>query len=185
MLDTVVDIVVARGFANTRFSDVSEASGVAVSTLQGYFGSREDMLVEALRRSTALEVAEMESMTAGLDDDPWARLVALTERGLGTPVPVWRMLMEFWTAAAHDDELREHAAGLAALYRRPFDEAVADGIAGGMFHCRRSATAIVDVAVGAMDGLLYPRVLGHMRTEPQEYTEVVLDQLAACLGVTR
>ena len=48
MLDQVVAVLADRGYAGTRFSDVSEASGVAVSTLQGYFGSREDMLIEAL-----------------------------------------------------------------------------------------------------------------------------------------
>lgn len=55
-LDAVAQILAVRGYEDTRFADVSAASGVAISTLQMYFGSCEDMLIEAMRRSTDEEV---------------------------------------------------------------------------------------------------------------------------------
>ena len=55
VLGQVVEVLADRGFAGTRFIDVAEASGVAVSTLQGYFGSHEDMLIEALAGATSGE----------------------------------------------------------------------------------------------------------------------------------
>ncbi|MFJ4689154.1 TetR/AcrR family transcriptional regulator [Streptomyces sp. NPDC088789] len=181
VLDQVVEVLAGRGYAGTRFSDVSQATGVAVSTLQGYFGSREDMLIEALQRSTSGEVAALRELAAGRTD-PWERLVALVERGLATEVPVWRTLMEFWTAAAHDAELREHAGVLATRYREPFAEAVRAGVGSGAFTPRFEAAAIVDVAVAAMDGLLYPVVLDHRASADRAYREVVLAQLAYALG---
>jgi AcrR family transcriptional regulator len=66
-------------------------SGVAISTLQTYFGSREDMLVEALIAFTDAETAAMRDQIEQVDD-PWERLLLLLDRGLETPVPVWRML---------------------------------------------------------------------------------------------
>ena len=170
-----------RGYAGTRFSVVSEVSGVAVSTLQGYFGSREDMLIEALRGATSGEVTALRELAAGFDD-PWQQLIALVDRGLSTSVATWRMLMEFWTAAAHDAELQEHAAALAEQYREPFLDAVRRGVDSGAFTPQFDAAAIVDVVVATMDGLLYPVVLGHRESDDIDYRDVVLAQLAFVLG---
>jgi AcrR family transcriptional regulator len=180
VLDQVVAVIAERGYAGTRFIDVSEASGVAVSTLQGYFGSREDMLIEALRHATSVAVAAMDELAAGLDD-PWQQLVGMVDRGLTTDVVTWRMLMEFWTAAAHDAELQEHAAELAEQYREPFIDAVQRGIESGAFNPRFDSAAIVEVVVANIVGLLYPVVLGHLAPQDIGYRDVVLAQLAFAL----
>lgn len=180
VLDQVVSVLADRGYAGTRFIDVSKASGVAVSTLQGYFGSREDMLIEALRRATSVAVTAMQELAAEFDD-PWQQLVAMVDRGLSTNVVTWRMLMEFWTAAAHDAELQEHAADLATQYREPFAEAVRRGIESGAFTPRFDTTAIVEVVVATIVGQLYPVVLGHPAPHNTDYREVVIAQLAFSL----
>ena len=180
MLDQVVVVLADRGYAGTRFIDVSEASGVAVSTLQGYFGSREDMLIEALERATSVAVDAMQDFAAQFDD-PWQQLVAMVDRGLSTPAVIWRMLMEFWTAAARDAELQQHAAALAGQYREPFADAVRRGIESGAFTPRFDTAAIVEVVVANIVGLLYPVVLGHLEPQDTDYREVVLAQLAFVL----
>ncbi len=182
MLDVVTTVLAQRGYQQTRFTDVSEASGVAVSTLQGYFGSRDDMLIEAIQRSTDHEVATMERMSQEVAD-PWQRLVTLVERGIATPVPVWRMLMEFWTTAAHDEELRQHSVALQARYRQPFVDAITHGRDTGMFTPHHDPAAVVDVLVAALDGLLFPRVLGQPRPDTDPFRDVLLDQLATTLEV--
>lgn len=180
VLDQVVTVLADRGYAGTRFIDVSKASGVAVSTLQGYFGSREDMLIEALRRATSVAVTAMQELAAEFDD-PWQQLVAMVDRGLSTSVVTWRMLMEFWTAAAHDAELQEHAAALATQYREPFADAVRRGIESGVFAPRFDTTAIVEVVVATIVGQLYPVVLGHLAPQNTNYREVAIAQLAFSL----
>lgn len=179
----MVAVLADRGYAGTRFVDVSEASGVAISTLQGYFGSREDMLIEAFTHATSVAVAAMDEFAAQVDD-PWEQLVAMIDRGLSTDVAAWRMLMEFWTAAAHDTELQDHAAALAAQYREPFVDAVRRGIESGAFTPRFDTAAIVEVAVATIVGLLYPVVLGHLSPQDTDYREVVLAQLAFALTPT-
>lgn len=181
VLDHVVAVLADRGYAGTRFADVSEASGVAVSTLQGYFGSREDMLIEAFRHATSVAVAAMDELAAQFDD-PWQQLVAMVDRGLSTDVATWRMLMEFWTAAAHDAELRDHAVTLAQQYREPFADAVRRGVESGAFTPRFDTAAVVEVAVANIVGLLYPVVLGHLAPQETDHREVVLAQLAFALG---
>jgi AcrR family transcriptional regulator len=184
VLDHVVAVLATRGYPGTRFMDVSEASGVAVSTLQGYFGSREDMLVEALERATSIAVDAMHEFAAQFDD-PWQQLVAMVDRNLTTDVVTWRMLMEFWTAAAHDAELKQHAAGLAEQYRAPFNDAIRRGVESGAFAPRFDTVAIVEVLVANIVGLLYPVVLGHLTPQDTEYRDVVLAQLAFALATSR
>jgi AcrR family transcriptional regulator len=181
VLDQVVAVLADRGYAGTRFTDVAQASGVAVSTLQGYFGSREDMLIEAMRRATSDAVADMNEFVARFDD-PWQQLVAMVDRGLSTSVVTWRLLMEFWTAAAHDAELQEHAAVLAERYREPFLDAVRRGTEAGVFAPVSDPAAIVEVAVANIVGLLYPVVLGQLEPQDTDYRETVLAQLAFALG---
>lgn len=180
VLDHVVAVLADRGYAGTRFVDVSEASGVAVSTLQGYFGSREDMLIEAFRHATSVAVTAMNDLAAQVDD-PWQQLVAMVDRGLSTDVATWRMLMEFWTAAAHDAELREHAAVLAEQYREPFVDAVRRGVESGAFTPRFDPAAMVEAVVASIVGLLYPVVLGHLAPQDPGYRDLVLAQLAFAL----
>ncbi len=182
MLDHVVAVLAERGYAGTRFADVATASGVAVSTLQGYFGSREDMLIEAFRQATSVAVAAMDELAAEFDD-PWQQLVAMVDRGLFTDVPTWRMLMEFWTAAAHDAELREHAATLARQYREPFADAVRRGAESGAFDPRHDVDTVVEVVVASIVGLLYPVVLGQLAPRETGYRDAVLAQLAFALGL--
>lgn len=181
VLEQVVAVLAERGYAGTRFSDVSEASGVAVSTLQGYFGSREDMLIEALRRVTSVAVADMDDFAARFDDDPWQQLVAMVDRGVSKDLATWRVLMEFWTAAAHDAELQEHAAELAKRYREPFADAVRRGIESGAFTPRFDTAAVIEVVVANIVGLLYPVVLGHLTPQDTDYRDVVLAQLGFAL----
>ena len=181
VLDHVAVVLADRGYAGTRFADVADASGVAVSTLQGYFGSREDMLVEALERATSLAVTAMHEFVRRFDD-PWEQLVAMVDLGLGTGTPTWRMLMEFWTAAARDAELQAHAGVLARRYSEPFVDAIRRGTTAGAFAPRFDAASIAEVAVANVVGLLYPVVLGHLRPEDTAYRDVVIAQLAFALG---
>ena len=183
VLDQVIATLADRGYGGTRYTDVAAASGVAVSTLQGYFGSREDMLIEAFDRATSIAVDAMNEFAAQFED-PWEQLVAMVDRGLATDVATWRMLMEFWTAAAHDVELQQHAAPLAEQYRKPFVDAVRRGIDAGDFRPRFGSDAIIEVVVANIVGLLYPVVLEHLSPTDVDYREVVLAQLAFALNTS-
>ncbi|MFA3899607.1 TetR/AcrR family transcriptional regulator [Rhodococcus sp. IC4_135] len=182
VLKNVIEVLAERGYYNTRFRDVSDASGVAISTLQGYFGSREDMLVEALQAATEGEVTEMRRVSEGIED-LWQQVVLLVDRGIDTPTPVWRMLMEFWTAAAHDDELRADSIGLQARYREPFETTLQLGVDTGVFHPKHDIGSVVDLVVAALDGLCFPRVLQQPYPQFEGFRAVLLDQLATTLGV--
>lgn len=63
LLEAASRVVADRGFDQTRFSDVSRAAGVTISTLQYSFGSREDLLIAALDHA---HLKELEGLREGI-----------------------------------------------------------------------------------------------------------------------
>ncbi|WP_329454153.1 TetR/AcrR family transcriptional regulator [Streptomyces sp. NBC_01497] len=181
-LGAVAEILAARGYENTRFADVSAASGVAISTLQTYFGSREDMLIEAMRRSTDEEVAALEA-AAGSEKDPWRRLVALIDRSLGNSERTRQVLIEFWRAGMRDEELRDYSVQVRTRYREPFVRSVTEGRDQGAFVLTSGPDDVVDFLLAALGGVMIPRVLHHPGPSPEGFRHVLLSHMRLALGL--
>jgi AcrR family transcriptional regulator len=181
VLEAAAAVLADRGYENTRYADVSMTSGVAVSTLQNYFGSREDMLIEAMRQATEREVLVMETV-AGAAVDPWNRLVALIDRNLDSPIQNHRLLMEFWRAGIRDGELRDYGHEGWARYRAPFAKTVIDGCDAGMFSPSISPDDIVDLLLATLTGAMVPRLLRFPSPAADRFRTALLQQVAQMLG---
>jgi AcrR family transcriptional regulator len=181
VLESAALVLAERGYENTRFADVSKASGVAISTLQNYFGSREDMLIEAMRLATDLEVRALEEVAGG-DADPWNRLVAMIDRNLGTPVHNHRLLIEFWRSGMRDAELREYGEEEWTRYRAPFVTTVVEGRDAGDFTLVADAGDVVDLLLAALTGAMIPRVLDFSTPSATGFRKALLRQTATMLG---
>ncbi|WP_179120021.1 TetR/AcrR family transcriptional regulator [Streptomyces tsukubensis] len=181
-LDAVMTVLAERGYENTRFADVSAASGVAISTLQNYFGSREDMLIEAMRRSNDMEVATLAALVEA-ESDPWAQVAALIERSLGEPESTQRILFEFWHAGIRDEEIREYGVELQARYRAPFVDAVTQGQERGAFSFTHRPDDVVDLLLAALAGVMIPNMLHHPSPSPAGFRRILLSQTRAVLGL--
>ena len=81
VLEAAGRVIAERGADATRFSDVAAQSAVPISTLQYYFGSREDLLVAAFRHASGTEIAGLQAELAALDD-PWDQLARIVTRAL-------------------------------------------------------------------------------------------------------
>ncbi|MFJ4467004.1 TetR/AcrR family transcriptional regulator [Streptomyces sp. NPDC089424] len=182
VLEAAVDTLAARGYENTRFADVAAAGGVAISTLQNYFGSREDMLIEAMRRSTDAEVAAL-AAAAATEQDPWRRLVLLIDRSLGSTERTQQALIEFWRAGIRDAELRDYSAQVWARYREPFLRAVTDGCDRGAFTPHGTPDDAVDLLLVALAGVMIPRVLHHAAPTAEDFRRTLLSQTRLALGM--
>lgn len=182
VLDAVADVLATRGYENTRFTDVAAAGGVAISTLQTYFGSREDMIIEAMQVYTDREVAALRAVSDA-ETDPWRRLVGLVDRSLHNSESTRRILVEFWRSAMRDDELRDHSAEVWARYRAPFLAAVGEGARRGEFTLAHDAEAVTDFLLTALAGLIVSRVQRHSTPTPTDFRVVLLAQLRLMLGL--
>ncbi|ALG10987.1 TetR/AcrR family transcriptional regulator [Kibdelosporangium phytohabitans] len=181
VLNHVVGVLIERGYDRTRFTDVAKVAGVAVSTLQFYFGSRDDMLVEALHFSCAREVDRLAAIKP--DAPPWERLVALVDYSLDpADEGIWRVLYEFWYASMHDEELRVHSEKLQRDWSRPFVDTITKGVELGDFTVGDIGNMVTFV-VGITDGLMLPQVLKHEYYDVEGMRKLTLDILAKALGV--
>ncbi|MGC4757014.1 TetR/AcrR family transcriptional regulator [Micromonospora trifolii] len=183
VLDAVAGVLATRGYENTRFTDVSAAGGVAISTLQTYFGSREDMIIEAMQVFTDREVEALRAVAAA-EDDPWRRLVAFVDRSLHNSERTRQVLVEFWRSAMRDDELRDYSASVQERYRAPFLAAVREGAARGAFTLTQDAEAVTDLLLSALAGLIIFRVQRDPTPAPADFRDVLLTQLRLMLGVS-
>lgn len=181
VLDAAAEMLAERGYENTRFADVSAASGAAISTLQNYFGSREDMLIEAMRQVTELEVLALEAV-AGAENDPWNRLVAMIDRNLNSPVRYHQLLIEFWRSGIRDTELRDYGEESWARYRAPFLRTIVEGHDAAVFAPTASVEDVVDLLLAALGGAMIPRVLKFPNPSASRFRTTLLRQVASMLG---
>jgi AcrR family transcriptional regulator len=109
--------VAARGFSGSTFDHVAREAGVSRGLLHYYFGTKERLLVEAVRRDCDLrhERVELAVAPARNADQVLAALVASFEDFLGAGRSEAVMFFEVLTLAQRSEEI---AAELAELGRR-------------------------------------------------------------------
>jgi len=106
----------ARGAAGSTFDVVAREAGVSRGLLHYYFGSKERLMVEVVRRDADAFVAELEASLeqATTVDEIIASLVrtldAFVQGEPGTQAVIYEML----SASRHSEEIR---AEMAELYR--------------------------------------------------------------------
>ncbi len=188
VLVAAADVIAARGADATRFSDVSDASGVPVGTLQYNFGSRDDLLHAAFTHLADHELQVMRDAVRAATD-PWDQLrqllVAVIPEGdrAGT---VWRVWVEYWRAGIRDAELREGANELYRAWRDLMESLLVAGREAGRFD-RHLDPAVASFQIAALvDGIGVPIVLEDqgLAEGARPPSEMVVDAVARLLGVT-
>lgn len=182
ILSTTVNVLVRRGFDLTRFSDISEATGVAVSTLQYYFGSLESLLIEACLYSSERDIQAVRSKMATYDD-LWERLVYLVDGYLATDNPGigWEAMIEFWRAASCRPHLKPEMARDQNAWRTLLTDTIAEGVASGIFQPRRDPNIIAMMLVATCDGTVFPMWMGNESFDIQGVRAALLEDLTRVL----
>jgi AcrR family transcriptional regulator len=184
VLEAACRVIASRGAEATRFADVADASGVPVSTLQYYFGSREDLLVAAFRHASA---TELEALGRELDQvgSAWQRISIVVRRALAGYQPgssesglLW---IESWHFAIRDAEMRLDALRDYAGWRRLVADAVRLGVANGEFAPAVSPEQAATLTIAMTDGAGIPLALGDPALTVADATAGVLATVASLL----
>lgn len=177
VLEAACRVIAERGADATRFADVAAESGVPVSTLQYYFGSREDLLVAAFRHASSAEIAELEAEVAAIDD-PWEQLERIITRSLSGYQPDapggGRLWIESWHFGIRDLEMRADALRDNTAWRQLVADVVRRGTERGTFGSRHDADTVAVLAVAAADGLGIPLSLADPGITPADAVRSVL-----------
>jgi AcrR family transcriptional regulator len=184
VLDAACRVIASRGAESTRFADVAEASGVPISTLQYYFGSREDLLVAAFRHASAAELntlaAEVEAVTS-----PWERIRIIIARALDGYQPgsadAGLLWIESWHFAIRDAEMRVDALRDYQGWRQLIADAIRLGAASGDFAPKMGPERAAVLGIALADGAGIPLALGDPELTVADATADVLTAIAALL----
>ncbi|WP_436773601.1 TetR/AcrR family transcriptional regulator [Yinghuangia sp. YIM S09857] len=177
-------VIGERGADATRFADVSEVSGVPVSTLQYYFGSREDLLLAAFRYAAKRDLEGVRAAVADLDD-PWERMQKACAFVVGfadEAAPYgWQLWAEAWRWAQRDAEWRDEVLADNAKWRALLAETVAAGVSAGRFRADADPERVARQALAVVDGMGLPIVLEDPDVPPDTARELLADVLARLL----
>ena len=117
IVDAMRASVAARGIAGSTFDHVAQQAGVSRGLLHYYFGTKEKLLVEVVRREADVRLDRIENaIEAGSDaEDVLMALVRGFEDWIGEGAMAPVMLYEMLTLAQRNEEI---AAELANFGRR-------------------------------------------------------------------
>lgn len=162
LLDVARSVAAVRGYHATRLSDVADASGVPVSSLQHYFGSRDAMLREAVAGGVREEMARVQAATASIKD-PWQRLRRMLRMAISSDDSDrregWLVWIEHWHSALRDASLVPDTVEVHRAWHAMFADVVDDGVARGVFHPVDPVDDVVTELVALVDGLGIPLLL--------------------------
>lgn len=117
LLDAAVDVVLERGLVGLSLSALARAIGSNNRMLLYYFGSKDELLTEAVQRAY-LRFPELAGLIPSLyGEDPLEALLRAGWRRLRQPanLPYLRLFFDVLTAAVRDPG--EHPAQLEVLHR--------------------------------------------------------------------
>ncbi len=137
MLMAALDVIVERGFAETRISDVAERAGVSPALVIYYFKTKDDLLAEAMRWSEDEWYAEMARRTGAL---PTAvgrlrEVVAMTclAGASGAAEESWAIWLDLWAQALRDPVVRAVREEFDEHFRQTIRGIVRFGVEQGEF----------------------------------------------------
>ena len=177
-------VLVRDGSAGMRVRDVAVEAGVSTGIVHYYFGSKDEMLVDALRWAIGKPAERFAALRR--DGDYLRVLATLLEVSLPHPGVLFDeyvLWLELWTAATHDSSLQPLCEELAAEYRDELVKLVQEGTAAGAFSPASEPEVVAERISAMVDGLCFRTVVGYSWT-PLERVRGLL-RVFACeqLGV--
>jgi AcrR family transcriptional regulator len=147
--------VAVRGAAGSTFDHVAQSAGVSRGLLHYYFGSKERLLVEVVRRDAEVRIQRLEEHLASADsiDAIVDVLVRQLEDFVADDTYAHAIIHELFSVSRHNEEVRD---ALAELYRKTRGQ-VADVLrakeADGVVKLRGEAESVASLLFALGDGL--------------------------------
>jgi AcrR family transcriptional regulator len=156
ILDAASDVMIFRGYGATRYSDVAEASGVPVASLQHHFPTLAALRREALRNKVRAELAALADQVRPIAD-PWERVQRIIVRSVSLDPARrrggWVLWLEYWRAAAHDSELAADSREVRMQWLSLIAECIGEGVLNGQFRIDGTVAQAAEELHGLLDGL--------------------------------
>ncbi|MGH2936490.1 MAG: TetR/AcrR family transcriptional regulator [Solirubrobacterales bacterium] len=177
IVDAMRSSVARRGVAGSTFDHVAREAGVSRGLLHYYFGTKERLLTEVVRRDAELKLAALEHELAGAQtaDDVIALLVSSLEHLVADDPEVVAVGFELFTLAQRNPEIAAEYQELQTGMRAHISGVLAAKHDQGILHLAASPDAVVDVLLSLADGMS-----ARMLVEPdRDHGEMIAAGVAA------
>ena len=178
ILAAAAEVIAQRGLASTRIADVAERAGTSASAVLYWFGSKDDLLSNALTVDEDRFYAAVTERLVALDD-PRDRLRLLIEAYAAEyDVTLW---MELWGRALRDDGAAVARQRLDDRWRDQIAEVIRDGQHLGEFAGVDGDDAAAIIA-SLLDGLAVQVTVGDPGFRPERMRELAMKAAELILG---
>ena len=145
----------ARGAAGSTFDHVAQEAGVSRGLLHYYFGSKERLLVEVVRRDSELRLQSLEEGLAGADsiDAIVEVLVRKLRDFVAEESAAHALIHELFSVSRRNDEVRDELAELYRKVRAQVAEVLRAKEADGVVRLRGEPEAVASLLFALGDGL--------------------------------
>jgi len=128
MLRAAAELICERGFGDTRIADVARRAGVSSALVIYYFGTRDRLLVDALRYSEESFYEAAEQMLAEVPSlrERLSLLIQWTcvPEGADEIPGAWGLWFDLWAQAFRHDEIKAGRAELDSRWRKMIVDAL-------------------------------------------------------------
>jgi AcrR family transcriptional regulator len=157
IVDAMRASVAERGIAGSTFEHVAREAGVSRGLLHYYFGTKERLLVEVIRRDTELRLARFDAGLAPTRsvDDVVAAMVASLQETLEQEPEYFLLLFELFTALRRAPDIEREIAEMSTRTRDRVAEILRAKEKEGIVKLRYDAEAVVDYLFATGDGFAF------------------------------
>ncbi len=147
--------VARRGISGSTFEHVAREAGVSRGLLHYYFGTKEALLVEVVRRDTEHRITRLDEPLggAGSADELLAVLVADLQDSIQNEPGFWVLLFDLFTAGRRNPEIRKEVGELFKRTRDHVSDILRAKEREGVIALRYDSDAVVGFLFALADGI--------------------------------
>jgi len=183
IVDAMRSSVALRGVAGSTFDHVARDAGVSRGLLHYYFGSKERLLAEVVRRDTELRMAALDEQLASASsaEDFIAMLRRTLEAMLREDTEFLTLSFEVFTLSRRNADIAAEYTQLVRRTREQVAAVLAAKEAAGVLTLHGEPEAIAEIIFGIGDGLAL-RLLGEPDRDHRATVDAGTRAVAALIG---
>jgi AcrR family transcriptional regulator len=171
IIEAMRSSVAVRGISGSTFEHVAREAGVSRGLLHYYFGTKEALLAEVVRRDTEHRIARLDEPLgkAGSADEILQILVADLEDSIQNEPGFWVLIFELFTAGRRNPDIQRELAELFNRTRAHVAEIFRAKEREGVLSPRADIDSVVGFLFAIADGL----ALQILSDPERDHTDVI------------
>jgi AcrR family transcriptional regulator len=183
ILRAAVDVVNAKGFAESWVADIAQALGVSNALVFYHFETKDRLLSEAFSYAAERDLDRLAAITSSNASATKRLLRILTLYGPGPQAsPTWPLWIDAWAAALRMPDLQDVSRRLDVHWKDSVAGVIAEGVASGEFRCDDPGAAAWRITA-LIDGLAVQATVHKGTVSRARMTRWVQETAARELGL--